>query len=191
MKWYENLSNAQILELKDNIRPLMFCPEWMQEAFKFGVQCDGEYLDHVGKWNRVVAFAPFDSDGIVLRLRQDWQRSETKWSAILEDAKKKVYQQGHWEECEIRTRAKPDRGYIDFGSPCFDTYWFSRQRIGRSPHDPIQRLIDYDLHEAFSMVGFGGIYFEGSLPSLWNKAFPDQYGDEKPQRPLTVRFWVE
>jgi len=188
MRWYENLSNAQILELKDNIRPLMFCPEWMQEAFKFGVQCDGEYLDYEGKWNRVMAFAPtfFNSDGTVLRLRQFWQLPEPE------------PKQGHWEECEIKTGARPSSDYIPF-KLLHDYYWFSRQA---KSVDGIRRFVAYDLHQAFSMVGFGGIQFE-EVTGYWYTGLRFRSNDglieiasdailnHKPAIPKEVRFWVE
>lgn len=117
------------------------------------------------------------------------------------DLQQQPEKQGHWEECEAKTGPKPDRGYVDFGAPCHDVYWFSRQRIGDHPYDPIQRFIDYDLERAFSMVGFGGIQFEESTQWFMGPMFADPIGytnilstedlTSKPAVPKRVRFWVE
>lgn len=34
MNWYDNLTDEQITQLKENKIPLGLCDEWMQEAFK-------------------------------------------------------------------------------------------------------------------------------------------------------------
>lgn len=79
--------------------------------------------------------------------------------------------QGNWEECEIKIRHIGSEG----------GWYFFQCRKGT-----------FDLVNAFSMVGFGGIQFEGDNPSYYY-GFGDCYsGDrQKPATPKRVRFWVE
>lgn len=174
MEWWKELNDEQIMRLKDNYMPAMMLTPWAWEAFKSMEKENRQTLLSDGRW--VGHCSTSIIPGEIHRLRQDWQRPETKWSAILEDAKKKVYQQGHWKEREI----------YNIG----ETYKFELH--GSS----------FFLENAFSMVGFGGIQFEDEggwffyLMSDWGL---DQYSTDghlydepgKPAVPKKVRFWVE
>lgn len=171
--WYDDLDDEQINQLKNNWSVFCMLTPWAEMAFRLMPKQDRQVLTLDGRW--IGSSCDFDQPGQVYRLHPDWQRPEPE-------------KKGHWEECDVRTGPKPDPGFVDFGEPCFPTYWFSRQVVDESS-PRMQRFVDYDLHQAFSMVGFGGIQFKELSDEFFYECGLEEKG--KPRTPAKVRFWVE
>lgn len=121
----------------------------------------------------------------LLEQRKAKEEKDDHWS----DADRYTFQykpkkQGHWEECEVIITGDKPYGYF-----------FYRYKVKDIP-------LRFNLHDAFSMVGFGGIQFE-EWPNYWypNFLFVNKDGiaqdgtdavlNNKPATPAKVRFWVE
>lgn len=110
MNWYDNLTDEQITQLKENKTPLGLCEEWMQEAFlelrKISVAEDFDYLKHycgTGPGWLYPGFPELQSEygysNTTFRLIPDWQRPE------LEDIK--------FTECKILLRETSWIPFVD------------------------------------------------------------------------------
>jgi hypothetical protein len=142
--WYDDLTDEQIQQLKDNKMPLGLCPDWMQQAFRKAVEEGGHlkffasrgWASNGGGQEGEITYL-LNHYSLSLRLAPDWQRPEAekkeeKWEYF--DVLKGCGDYAQWE--------------VTFG-----------KRDWRGP-------VTLTLIGAMGVVGFDGIEFE-ERPNEW------------------------